>query len=356
MKINFNTLGLASGGGNRVIIEIANRLADRGHDVTITAITLDKFEWYGKENIKAKLNTAFPSIITRLIRQRVRHENYFDVQTDLLKKISPDCDINIATFCLTVKPTIESNKGKPFYLVQNYEPWFFKEPKWIKIANDSYNLPATKLCVSHWLQEKTGGEYIGDGVNTEVFKPQCPFTQKEPNSVLYFYRGIAAKQDDLALECLSKLYEDKKAKIHIVAQNNFSNSVNPAFPFELHVDPPDIELAKLYSSMRILLFTSLYEGFGLPPLEALACGTNVVSTAFIGNEFLLDKENCFLGKTKDELVSHAIELLENDELSKNQITNGKKTVNDYSFDKVIVRVESVFKKKFDNIKGHLSKG
>ena len=61
MKINFNTLGLASGGGNRVIIELANRLCDRGHDVSITAITLDRFGWYGKQNIKANLRTAFPS-------------------------------------------------------------------------------------------------------------------------------------------------------------------------------------------------------------------------------------------------------------------------------------------------------
>jgi glycosyltransferase involved in cell wall biosynthesis len=342
MKINFNTFGLSSGGGNRVIIELANRLADRGHDVSITAITLDEFNWYGKENIKAKLNTAFPSVITRIIRQKIQHENYLDVQTDLLKRIIPDCDINIATFCLTVAPTVYSNKGKPFYLVQNYEPYFFKEPKWLKIANDSYDLPAIKLCVSHWLQQKTGGVYIGNGVNTEVFNQQCPFGEKEPNSVLYFYRGMPTKQDGLALECLGKLYEKKKVKIHIIAQDNFAKKINPMFPFELHIEPSDIELAKLYSSTRILLFTSLFEGFGLPPLEALACGTNVVSFPFDGNEFLVDKENCLLGKNKDELVSCMLELLENDELSMEQLSNGKKTVADHNFDKVIDRLESVF--------------
>jgi glycosyltransferase involved in cell wall biosynthesis len=344
MKINFNTLGLSSGGGNRVIIELSNRLVDRGHDVSITAITLNRFKWYGKENIKAKLNTAFPSVITRITRQKIRHENFLDVQTDLLRKITPDCDINIATFCLTVAPTINSNKGKAFYLVQNDETLFFKDPKLIKLASDSYDLPAIKLCVSHWLQQKKGGEYIGNGVNTEVFKPQTSFGEKEPNSVLYFYRGFPAKQDGLALECLSKLYEKKKAKIHIVSQNNFTKTVNPMFPFELHADPPDSVLSKLYSSTRILLFTSLFEGFGLPPLEALACGTNVVSTPFTGNEFLVDKENCLLGSTRDELVAHILELLENDELSMKQISNGKNTVDDHNFDKVLDRLERVFNK------------
>ncbi len=342
LRINFNTLGLSSGGGNRVIIELANRLVGRGHDVTITAISLDRFSWYGKENIKAKLNVAFPSKSTRLIRQRIQHQHYFDVQTSMLKKLSPPCDINIATFCLTVAPTIESKKGKPYYLVQNYEPWFFTEPRWKKIAEDSYKSPATKLCVSRWLVEKAGGEYIGNGVNTDIFKPQNTFAEKEAKSVLYFYRGMPSKQDVLALECLQALYNKRKVRIHIVAQENFKEKINPNFDFILHTNPEDSELAKLYSSVRLLLYTSLFEGFGLPPLEALACGTNVVSTPFEGNEFLVDKENCFLGKDRSQLVLRASELLGNDELSKSQLSSGAKTVLDYSFEKVVDRMEAFF--------------
>jgi len=38
----------------------------------------------------------------------------------------------------------------------------------------------------------------------------------------------------------------------------------------------DEDLAKLYASARVLVYPSLYEGFGLPPLEAMACATPVV--------------------------------------------------------------------------------
>ncbi len=41
---------------------------------------------------------------------------------------------------------------------------------------------------------------------------------------------------------------------------------------------PDEYLPTLYSGAIALVYVSLYEGFGLPPLEAMACGTPVLTS------------------------------------------------------------------------------
>ncbi|HEY2961261.1 MAG TPA: glycosyltransferase family 1 protein [Pyrinomonadaceae bacterium] len=40
----------------------------------------------------------------------------------------------------------------------------------------------------------------------------------------------------------------------------------------------DEDLRALYSSCRAFIYPSIYEGFGLPPLEAMACGAPVIAT------------------------------------------------------------------------------
>lgn len=342
LKINFNSMGLQLNGGNRVILELARRLQSKGHKVSINAIGKNSdAQWFGDLR-GIQINSAFPSKLTRLIHQKMRKRSFRDVQAELLTEMVSDCncDINIATYCLTADPTMKSGKGKLFYLVQNYEPFFFTEKKFITKAKKSYSLPLTKLCVSKWLQRKVGGIYIGNGVNTQIFHPQNTFHEKEPNSVLYLYRGLPWKGDYLAFETLNRLFTINPAtKIHIVARTALPKV---GFPYELHTSVTDKELSKLYSKTKVLLYTSKFEGFGLPPLEALSCGTNVVSTDFEGNEYLINGVNCLMAENKYDLASKIANLLNNDELAQAQLSEGRLTVGAFDFDQVVNRVLFAF--------------
>lgn len=72
----------------------------------------------------------------------------------------------------------------------------------------------------------------------------------------------------------------------------------------------DEELVALYSAAECFVFPSLYEGFGIPPLEAMTLGCPVVcSDAFAMREVLEDAVIYFDGHNTEALVDAVDELL-----------------------------------------------
>jgi glycosyltransferase involved in cell wall biosynthesis len=92
---------------------------------------------------------------------------------------------------------------------------------------------------------------------------------------------------------------------------------------ELPILPPEIalhvvftgflgekETAALYSGADLFLFASLYEGFGLPPLEAMACGAPVaVSRAASLPEVVAEAGAYFDPYSVDEIAETALKIL-----------------------------------------------
>jgi glycosyltransferase involved in cell wall biosynthesis len=76
----------------------------------------------------------------------------------------------------------------------------------------------------------------------------------------------------------------------------------------------DEDLRALYSSCLTMIYPSLYEGFGLPPLEAMACGAPVISSS-IGSISEVLGRNALLVEPTDcaALARGIIELLTNAE-------------------------------------------
>ena len=72
----------------------------------------------------------------------------------------------------------------------------------------------------------------------------------------------------------------------------------------------DAELRALYSACRIMVYPALYEGAGLPPLEAMACGAPVITTNTPAiAEMVADKARLFSPTDFRTLAKHIVELL-----------------------------------------------
>lgn len=75
---------------------------------------------------------------------------------------------------------------------------------------------------------------------------------------------------------------------------------------------PDELLPSLYSGAELLVFPSLYEGFGLPPLEAMACGTPVLASAIPALREVLGTAACLVEGFEVEAWRQAIAALLSD--------------------------------------------
>ncbi len=94
--------------------------------------------------------------------------------------------------------------------------------------------------------------------------------RKNLSRLLEAFRAVLADQPTLKLVLVGKkgwLYDEFFQKIKTLGLND--HVVFPGF-----VDEAD--LPAFFQLARVFVYPSLYEGFGLPPLEAMACGAAVI--------------------------------------------------------------------------------
>ena len=78
---------------------------------------------------------------------------------------------------------------------------------------------------------------------------------------------------------------------------------------------PDEDLPALYSAADLFIFPSLYEGFGLPPLEAMACGAPVITSDASSLPEVAGEAALLVDPKSVEVVARAMRsVLENKEL------------------------------------------
>lgn len=107
---------------------------------------------------------------------------------------------------------------------------------------------------------------------------------------------------------------------------------------------PDEELPLLYSSAQALVYTTLYEGFGLPILEAMACETPVITSNVSSMPEIAGNAAILVNPEKPEDIKKGInEALADSDLRKELIKKGLKRSKDFNWEKCAKETADVYK-------------
>jgi len=108
----------------------------------------------------------------------------------------------------------------------------------------------------------------------------------------------------------------------------------------------DVLLMTLYRRASFFVFPSLYEGFGLPPLEAQLLGVPVLSSDYACmTEVLSESGALYADATNvDEFAEAMSEIATNENLRGTLVENGKKNVLRYSWQKMAEEIYNIYKK------------
>lgn len=124
---------------------------------------------------------------------------------------------------------------------------------------------------------------LGNGLDTELYSPE-PSVPRDPDAILCVGRasdpnkGVGTLVDALALL-------PERVRLTLVDDDGPGNAARKraralGVADRLHLvgRVPTEELVHLYRRAALVVVPSRYEGFGLPAVEAMACGTPVVAT------------------------------------------------------------------------------
>ncbi len=106
---------------------------------------------------------------------------------------------------------------------------------------------------------------------------------------------------------------------------------------------PDVELPALYSGAACLLLPSLYEGFGFPVLEAMACGTPVVCANVSSLPEIAGDAALLVPPRDDEALAAAVaRVLADPELAANLVRAGLEQAGRFSWSRCARQTVAVY--------------
>lgn len=326
LKISFLLPNRGLGGGVRAVVRFGNELLLRGHSVRI-------FHREDGTGIYHKL---------RNIYHRIRGGHYYDWLWDFKGEVfcydvlsaelfsSDELIVSMCTKTTFDACTLPIDVGVKVLHCHGVEV-----ENWEKMV-DSWQLDIPKIVVSSHLikliKKETGHDVLGvapDGVDTSEYFSSgenarngigCSFRwskEKNPKGTIHAIQALRSRLPDVPIYCYGSSKKPKGLKGVI------------------YTHQPSIAAARLiYSSCKIWFLASISDGFGLPILEAMACGSAVVSSDCGGPSDIIENGiNGFIVEVDNTqaLVDKIISTYQDDELLTKMQQNALATARKFSW-------------------------
>jgi len=227
-------------------------------------------------------------------------------------------------------------RGNYFYLIQGME----YQGLFNQRLHSLWNSKISKIIVSKWLtchissiEEKS--KKIGpilNAVDNNEFYLKDPIISRKP-SILFCYHRNKGKGGVDAMK-IAKWVHDHYPMVDIQMFCSRKPLIKYPTWIKVSVRPNIEDLNNLYNQSSIFLHTSNNEGWGLPPMEAMACGCALVAYRNNGIlEYAKHENNSLLTEVGNinGCQDNIVKLLMNDDLRNRISQNGINTVSNYSY-------------------------
>jgi glycosyltransferase involved in cell wall biosynthesis len=214
-----------------------------------------------------------------------------------------------------------------------------------------FDYPGEKIFVTHLAPEdiyKPKDKRFSKGLINKLYGIE--------NDYILYIGGFSPRKNIIGLiEAFSKLVLKHKKDIKLViagkkglSYERYRNRAESLGILDKVLFPgfiPIEHLPFLYSAAELFVYPSFYEGFGLPPVEAMACGTPVIASnttsipEIVGNNALLINP-----WDTEELFQAMLKTLEDSSLRESLITKGFIRSSELSWDKTALHTLKAYNK------------
>lgn len=195
--------------------------------------------------------------------------------------------------------------------------WFFDKSRELfeKKKELFTGLPMTVITPSHWMAEQVKQSFLNihdvkvihNGINLEIFRPrESDFRRRYGiGEDRYVILGVSfgwgeRKGLDVFVELSKRL--DDRFQLVLIGTDDDTDRQLPSNVISIHRTQNQIELAEIYTAADLLVNPTREENYPTVHMEALACGTPVLSFATGGCAEMLD-DTCGMTVPKNDVVA-----------------------------------------------------